>query len=273
MENVSAVTLVRSIRRMHAHVVIAANGHRYFVKSPLPDYCEGRAVMGAKIAAVCGVKTVEPAQVIFDEEFVARFASSNAPEFDGYTPSLHAGTFFGTRFPTNPDCTAIWDMLPVKSAMQIRNPLDFSIMRTADCWIANARSGRAIFVRQPEKDLVAYMLGFGRCFSFAETELPRSWNWSFAPLVSPACWEKAVDTIEVIRRITKSNLEEMMSEIPSDWWRGIGPSAPQIIETLLSRQSKVGQMLMELRRRETGLPTRKSVHVETVLGLARRSSA
>ena len=58
------------------------------------------------------------------------------------------------------------------------------------------------------------MLGFGRCFSFAETELPRSWNWSFAPLVSPTCWEKAVDTIEVIRRITKSNLEEMMSEIP-----------------------------------------------------------
>jgi hypothetical protein len=276
MEKVSAVTLVRSIRRMNAHIVIAANGHIYFVKSPVPDYCAGRAVMGGRIAALCGAKAVECAQVIFDEQFVNKFSGSDLPQFNGYASSIRAGTFYGTRYPANPECTPIFDLFPPSLVMRILNLLDFSIMRAVDAWIANSNPGRAIFVGQrPERKEMAYMLGFGRCFAFEATELPRSWNWYFASFADPTFWQKAVETIEVIGKVTKSDLEETARDIPTHWWRGARPSDAQIVETLLRRQSQVDQMLSDLRRKDEELPMRKCVHTIPRLrfGWAKKVSA
>lgn len=260
MKRVIAHTRTWSRPRRPAHSVTADDGQHYYVKPRTATNCFAK-VLGSRIAAFCGVASVDTAQVVFDDEFVrkARAECKTQEERETLTADVH----FGSLYPGDPLTTPIYDLFPVRLADKIRNLPDFSIMRTVDAWVANSVPGHAIFVRQPEKDFRAHFVGFGQSFSFDEQPYFKSWNREFAPLFSPWSWTIAVNALDIVRSITRVDLELMIGDLPSDWCAGA--CGATVIDQLLARQSTLGKLLMEMRREESGLPARKLVHLETAL--------
>lgn len=265
MKTVIACTLTWSRPRRFAYCVIADDGQCYYVKSLTATDCLATKVLGSRIARFCQVAGVETAQVIFNDQFVRNAHAQCKTQEE--REALKAGVHFGSLYPADPEKTAMYDLLPAQFAANIRNRQDFAIMRTIDTWIGNPVPGHTIFVRQPERDFQAHFIGFGKSFSFDEPEpYVKSWNYAVAPLGSPWFWAIAVDAIETVRCISRADLELMTSDISPDWWQGANEGVVTIIDQLISRQSKLGAMMMQLRRAESGLSTvRKSVHVETAV--------
>jgi hypothetical protein len=267
MQIVSARILERSVPRRLAHYVTDSDNRFYYVKPNSAPGCTAKKTLGAKIAGFCGVRAVEPVQIIFDDDFVRRArAQCGAGEV---CTSITAGVHFGSRHPANPNVQAAYEMLPEKFDGMVRNIQDFSVMRAVDVWIANSVAGMTIFVRQPERDFVAFMSGFGQCFSFSGPEEFRNWCWRLAPLYSPYTWKIAFETLGVIRRIGRAELETMMSDIPADWWKGFATPPSELIDQLLSRQDRLEELLVKSRQFDLQLLVRgkrKMVHVETALG-------
>ena len=114
MKTVIARTCTWSWPIRPAYSVTADDGKQYYVKPITTKDCIVKKVLGSRIAAFCGVKSVETAQVVFDNEFVGNSLAKCNTQAESQAPT--PGVHFGSLYPADPATTAVYDMLPANLA-------------------------------------------------------------------------------------------------------------------------------------------------------------
>ena len=158
---------------------------------------------------------------------------------------IFAGLHLGSLCPVNPDRVAIYDLLPATVIEKLLvNGSDFAKAYIFDCWAGHADRRQAIFFRNPNrKGFVAGVIDNGMLFG------GRHWKLFTAPAVCLYCDRTvyraldlrrlALDTIEVIRSWTLSDIDEIVTAIPDEWFEGDKDAFWRMAEKLIARSATV----------------------------------
>jgi len=207
------------------------------------------------IVRACRITCAEPAKVTVSEKLIADLKTKCGENEQNvcFLPGLH----YGSQVPADPTRHQIYDLLPAASAERVRNRSEFSLMRGISLWLGDADSQHAVFVRQPEKDFVAYMIGLGQSFRF--NTRPRGlFSMDLAMLDTEDSWEHTVAGLDRINSLNKHDLSNMANEIPVEWWAVGDRSANHIIEQLLHRRTQLPMLLAALQFNSAPTPHRKT---------------
>lgn len=256
-----------------AHLIEADDGLIYRIK---PLAAEGQAlagkVLGPRLAGHIGIPSINTAIVQLDDGFVRRAQAVCASE--AARPALKAGVYFGSALPADPRITPIYDLLTPSTMPKVSNIRDFSLMRTLDLWIGNVTTGHALFVRSPDKSFLAYMIGFGACFSWTNrpnttTHLPQFLIGDYLD------WNASEGAVRLIEDLDANHLGFLTEDIPDAWWQGHQQTTRgDTIRCLCDRKTHLAEMLRAERQLVSG-ELRKPPHSDhqRVLQAFKRPSA
>jgi hypothetical protein len=247
---------VQQIRRMRggaqAHLMRCDDGGYYVVKfqnNPQGPRILANELLGTRLAARMGLPTPGVAVVEVREELIAQTEDLVIQLGRGRTP-CKAGLQFGSRYPGNPADAVAYDFLPDEQLREVANLTDFCGMFVFDKWTCNTNGRQAVFVRPPEEPRYrAWMIDQGFCFNAGE------WNFPDAPLrgiyARHRVYESArsLDSFEpwlarVSEKITESAFDEILKEIPGEWYGFDSDAAEQLLEHLLRRRKLVPQLVL-----------------------------
>jgi hypothetical protein len=170
------------------------------------------------------------------------------------------GWAFGSRHPGDPNITAIYDFVPDSLLAQVENRADFLSVLAFDKWTGNADGRQAIFFRARLKEwvpqskagpkkmgFVALMIDHGFIFNgphwnFTESALqglyPR--RMIYEPVKSLADFEPCLGRI---LHFPEEVLDRALRRIPPDWIDQEEEELNRLLETLLRRTKRVGELL------------------------------
>jgi hypothetical protein len=258
MKNVTASNSLLVVKpHQSAFSVCASDGVYYWVTLPTVDRRAAFKAFGSLLARECGVPCTEMRAITLCDELVSELKRRGCGDDEQF--SLQSGLHHGSRFPSDPTRTALYDLLPTALAGRVRNRSDLALARGISLWIGDSDTLHAIYAREPGNDIRAWVIGFGRSFQF---NAPRRGLFSFerALVDTDDMWEQAVIGIDRINRMTETAMKSLAKEIPAEWWATAGRSASQVVDQLIHRRGQLLSMLSEIRSQSAGTPLKKSVH-------------
>ena len=154
------------------------------------------------------------------------------------------GLQFGSRYPSSPFETVVYDFLPDEQLRDVLNLADFCGMLAFDKWTCNTNGRQAIFFRRRiETRYEAQMIDQGFCFNAGV------WNFPDAPLRGLYARHRVYEGVRGmesfepwiarIERFDAAILEEAASEIPPEWYGGESEALEKLLERLLRRRHLV----------------------------------
>ena len=253
---------LEQIRRMRggaqSHLMRCDDGYYYVVKfqnNSQHTRVLVNELLGTRLAARLGLPTTPVAIISVSEDLI------------GLTPDLHmqlpracppcrAGLQFGSRYPGDPHRLTLFDFLPDKQLMEVENLHDFSGMLVFDKWTCNTNGRQTLFFREPRNGLEvgelryrALMIDQGFCFNAGE------WNFPDAPLRGLYARNRVylgvtgresfgpwIDRIE--KHITERVLDDLICEIPPEWYADDLDALQRLIEQLYRRRTLVPELLL-----------------------------
>ena len=169
------------------------------------------------------------------------------------------GWAFGSRYPGDPDVTATYDFVPDSLLAQVHNRADFLAVLAFDKWTGNADGRQAIFFRAQLRDwvprakagprkmgFVALMIDHGFIFNgphwnFTESALqglyPR--RMVYEPVTSLDDFQPCFGRIG---NFPDEVLDRAMRRIPPDWIENEEEELEQLLESLLRRKKRIGEL-------------------------------
>ena len=164
-----------------------------------------------------------------------------------------AGLKFGSRYPSSPFETVVYDFLPDEQLREVVNLSDFRGMLAFDKWTCNTNGRQAIFFRRRnETRYEAQVIDQGFCFNAGE------WNFPDAPLrglyarhrvYEGVCGMESFEPwIARIERCDAAALEEAASEIPPEWYGGDFDALEKLLGQLLRRRRLVPELIVSARK-------------------------
>lgn len=243
--------------RRRSFAVAADDGHYYWVALPKADRVSAYKAFATQIAKSCGIRCGEPAKIFVGGELVneIRKLCAHGEEI----ASLDTGLYYGSKYPADPTVHAIYDFLPESLVASVRNRSEFSVMRAISLWLGDSMSPHAVYVRQPERDFLACMVGFGQAFRFNEPAR-RLFPIERALLETDDTWDQIGSGVDQINRLDERHLRKLAKEIPPKWWEGADRSASHIVDQLLHRRVHLPSMLAAIGAKSPSTPLRKTVH-------------
>jgi hypothetical protein len=260
---IDARRLIRKMRGgAQAHLLEAADGHFYVVK--FRNNPQHRRILVNEWIASCflkylGVSTPEPAMIRLTPEFIAE-----NPEMDMQTgrelrPPAE-GWHFGSRYPGDPARHVVYDFLPDALLEKVENIADFRAVLAFDKWVGNADSRQAIFFRANIEDwlrsagpsskrlgFVAQMMDNGFVFEGPHWRFPESpiQGLYFRTLVYRTArglsdFEPWLDRI---RGFPEEVVDQAVKQIPPAWLEGDEDELERLLERLLARRKRVGDLI------------------------------
>ena len=183
-------------------------------------------------------------------------------------PGLH----FGSRLAVHPDKVAIFDFLPDKLLGKLENRVDFLGTLVFDKWAGNADSRQAVFFRARAKSwtplkgeaparigFFAQMIDHGFAFNGPH------WQFNDAPLnglyFRTGVYEdvKSLDSfqpwLDMVASFPIEVIDSAWKEIPREWLEDDEAELEKLLESLLKRRNKVGQLIADVRaKRASAFP-------------------
>jgi hypothetical protein len=192
------------------------------------------------------------------------------PEFLAANPEVHLtlgnsriqvgpGWHFGSRYPGDPERTAVYDFLPDALLGQVANMEDFRAVLVFDKWAANADGRQCVFyramVRRGEAGgrpgFVARMIDHGFAFDgpnwdFADSPLqglyPR--RMVYDPVRSLDDFQPWLDQVV---HFPEEVMDRAWKRIPPDWIEGDEDALEQLLERLFERRQRLPDLLAACR--------------------------
>jgi hypothetical protein len=212
-------------------------------------------LLGTKLARRLGLPTT-PAEIVYVSEDLIRLTLDLCMETSRTHIPCQPGLQFGSRYPGDPHRLTLHDFLPDKQLMEVENLDDFIGMLVFDKWTCNTNGRQTLFFREPrpgheatEAHYRTVMIDQGFCFNAGE------WNFPDAPLrglyarnrvyegvtghESFSRWLKRVET-----NITEQVLDELIREIPPEWYADDLDSLLRLAQQLYKRRTKVPDFLL-----------------------------
>jgi hypothetical protein len=249
-----AVLAVQQIRRMRGgaqgQLMLGADGCIYVVKfrnNPQHTRVLANEFLASKLAAAVGL-TVPEVELVD----VSRWLVENTPELDidlGRTRvRCEPGLQFGSRFAGGTMPGQVVDYLPEEKLAEVKNLSEFAGILALDKWTGNANGRQAVFTRrQRERRYKAVFIDFGYCFHAGE------WRFEDAPLRGVYYrndvyrevkgWESFEPWLTRLETIPAEKVWEVANDVPPDWYGGDQCDMEALIEKLLTRRSRVRELI------------------------------
>jgi hypothetical protein len=260
------VRALEHIRRMRggaqSHLMRCSDGHYYVVKfqnNPQHPRILVNELLGTRLAARLGLPTAPIAIVQVDEELI-RLTSDLCVELPRGRIPCAPGLQFGSRYPGDPRRLTLHDFLPDPLLNEVENLHDFAGMLVFDKWTCNTNGRQTIFFRNsgdgPEQGQARYrtvMIDQGFCFNAGE------WNFPDAPLRGLYARNRVYEGVtgeesfapwleRLEQRMNEKALDEVVREIPPEWYADDLDALWNLAEKLYSRRSRVPELLLAAKR-------------------------
>jgi hypothetical protein len=152
---------------------------------------------------------------------------------------------FGSRYPG--EDISIYDILPTGAFDFIRNRDHFFGAAVLDTWISNADRRQAVFVGSMRRGFQAIMIDFSEAFdgvgwTFTDRELPNIpeiMRGLYSPLTS-----KAVEPwLHRVTKVPEQAIQAAAAAVPEEWVQEDRAALGQLLERLIQRQHKIGEIV------------------------------
>jgi len=252
--------VLEQIRRMRggaqAQLMRCADGEYYVVKfqnNPQGTRILANELLGTRLAARLGLPTPVAEVAEVRQELIENTDELVIELGRGRTRCL-AGLQFASRYPGSPSETAVYDFLPEEQLREVSNLADFCGMFVFDKWTCNTNGRQAIFFRERnETRYRAQMIDQGFCFNANE------WNFPDAPLRGLYMRHRVYESVQgmdsfepwlsrIETKIGETALEELLSEIPPEWYGFEIESLEKMAEQLLRRRKLVRELILSAKK-------------------------
>ena len=255
------VRALEQIRRLRggaqSHLMRCDDGHYYVVKfqnNPQHRRILVNELLGTRLARRMGLPTT-PVEIIYVSQGLIELTEELRIETPRERIPCQPGLQFGSRFPGDPHQLTLHDFLPDKQLRELENLTDFAGMLVFDKWSCNTNGRQTLFYPEFEDGQAqpvryrALMIDQGFCFNAGE------WNFPDAPLrglyARNSVYEKVkghdsfgvwLERIE--KHITERVFQELIGEVPPDWYEDDLDALLRLVEQLHRRRTKVPELLL-----------------------------
>lgn len=254
------------IRRMRggaqSHLMRCSDGNYYVVKfqnNPQHRRILVNEMLGTRLAARLGLPTA-PVAVVYVSEELIRLTAELCVEMPRARMPCQAGPQFGSRYPGDPRRLTLHDFLPDEQLRAVQNLHDFAGMLVFDKWTCNTNGRQTIFFQAGREGRdeagAAYqtlMIDQGFCFNAGE------WTFPDAPLRGLYARNRVYEGVtggesfapwleRLEKRINGSVLDELIKEIPPEWYEGELDSLNRLLEQVHRRRKRVPDLLLEAKK-------------------------
>lgn len=262
------VRALEQIRRMRggaqSHLMRCDDGFYYVVKfqnNPQHRRILVNEMLGTKLAKRMGLPTT-PVEIVEVSEELIRLTPELSMEMPRARVPCQAGLQFGSRYPGDPRHLTLHDFLPDDLLRSVENLHDFAGMLVFDKWTCNTNGRQTLFYRQaPAANAVTdsedaryhtLMIDQGFCFNAGE------WNFPDAPLRGLYARNRVYEGVtgkesfapwleRLERRVTERSLDELLREIPPEWYDDNLEELARLAEQLHRRRARVPELLLAAR--------------------------
>ena len=265
------LTAVRHVRKMRggaqAHLLEADDGHWYVVK--FRNNPQHRRILVNELlssAFLDYLKITAPETALI--EITPDFLSANTDIYLNLGTrriDVEPGWHFGSRYPGDPDRTAVYDFLPDALLPQVANLEDFRAILVFDKWVGNADGRQSVFyramVRQGDPSgrpgaggkaaFVARMIDHGFAFNGPH------WDFPEAPLQGLYARRLVYDSVrslddfqpwlDQVASFPEEVVDRAWKRIPPDWIDGEEDALSQLLERLFERRKRVPELIAACR--------------------------
>lgn len=254
---------IEHIRRMRggsqSHLMRCPDGNYYVVKfqnNPQHRRILVNEFLGTKLAAALGLPTTAVAIIEVTEGLILLTPDLHIETaWTGRRKDVpcHSGFQFGSHYPGDPHHLTLFDFLPDKQVLSLRNLTDFLGMLVFDLWTCNTDPRQVIFGRQEiGTPYQAWMIDQGFCFNAG------GWNFPDKPrrnlydrkvvyeqVRGIESFEPWLDVLE--SKIGPQLLLDLAKTIPPEWYEFDSQSLHRLLEQLDSRRHRVRALLWSAR--------------------------
>jgi HipA-like kinase len=245
-----------------SHLMRCSDGHYYVVKfqnNPQHPRILVNELLGTKLAARLGLPTT-PVGIIYVSEDLIELTPDLSVQMPRGSIPCRAGLQFGSRYPGDPHRLTLLDFLPDKQLHEVENLHDFAGMLVFDKWTCNTNGRQTLFFRSdkpgqemPEARYRTVMIDQGICFNAGE------WNFPDAPLRGLYARNSVYEGVtgrdsfgpwleRLEQRITERVLDELIREIPPEWYSDDLDAVLQLAGQLFHRRSRVPELLLAAKK-------------------------
>jgi hypothetical protein len=200
-------------------------------------------LISSTLLRALGVSTPATALVHITQDFLAEntvvFLVGSKEAYPG------AGLHFGSRHPGQD--VSVYDILPAALLKSIRNRDDFFGALVFDSWISNRDFRQAVFVRTaPGEGFQASMIDHSKAFdgslwSFTDGVIPclscmRELYESMTPQAIE-CWLARVE------HLPTQVILDAAEAVPEEWIQGDRVALDSLLEALIGRQRRIGEII------------------------------
>jgi hypothetical protein len=252
----SKVVAVEHVRRMRGgaqpHLMRCSDDGYYVVKfldNPQHPRVLANEWVGTRLAAGLGLPVPETAVVEVPEELINHTADL-AIDLGRSRKKVRAGLQFGSRYPGDPNEMQVYDFLPDDRLAEVENLSDFVGMLVFDKWTCNTDGRQVVFYR-PRGNLCyrALMIDQGFCFNAGEWDFPDaplrglySRTRVYQEVTGMESFEPWLERLE--EGTGEHILDDIASEIPSEWCEFDTGALCRLVEKLWSRRRRVRDLIL-----------------------------
>jgi hypothetical protein len=249
-----------------AHLIEASDGHYYIVKfrnNPQHRRILVNELIAAEILGYLQIST--PASDLIDvpEEFLRGNPEVNI-QLGSRTIAPDTGWAFGSRHPGDPSVTAIYDFVPDSLLLQVQNRSDFLAVLVFDKWTGNADGRQSIFFRAQLKDWAPQVKPGPRKMGFVALMIDNGFifngpHWNFTESALQGLYTRRLvyegvesledfqPWLERVEHFPDEVLDRALRRIPPDWIKDEEEELERLLELLLRRGKRVGELLEQSR--------------------------
>ena len=263
------VIALQHVRRMrggaNSHLLRADDGRYYIVK--FRNNPQHERILANELICYVLLDSLRLPAPEWEIVEVPRHVIEASPELTmdagAETRRCEPGLQFGSRFPGDPACLAVYDYLPVSLLRMVVNVDSFRGMVAFDKWVGNADGRQAVFFRDrakrwlsaenrqdvPPRSLVyvASMIDHGFAF--------HAHNWDFvdSPEVGLYARREVYESVRSeddfqpwlgrIESCPAEVFDDALKRIPPAWFGGDWDGLEALLERLYRRRGRVGELL------------------------------
>lgn len=179
--------------------------------------------------------------------------------------AVEPGWHFGSRYPGDPGKVMVYDFLPDTLLDKVVNAAEFLGILAFDKWMSNADARQSIFFRArlrqfplpasesaPRAGFVAHMMDHGYVFEGPHWKFPDSplQGLYFRPSVYQKVrgWDDFQPWLDRVVHFPEEIVDVAQKQIPPEWLAEDGAALEAILEKLMSRRSRVPDLIRDSRR-------------------------
>ncbi len=267
------LTAVRYVRKMRggaqAHLLEADDGCWYVVKfrnNPQHRRVLVNELVAAAFLEYLQVSAPRTALIRVTEPFLAANPDLCLTLGTQRIP-VEPGWHFGSRYPGDPNLTAVYDFLPDALLAQIANREDFRAILVFDKWTGNADGRQCVFYRAVVKEaggrssergrpgFVARMIDHGFAFNGPH------WDFPDSPLQGLYARRLVYEDVrslddfqpwlDQVLHFPEEVVDTAWKRIPPDWIAGEEEALERLLDRLFDRRKRVPELIAACREART----------------------